>query len=299
MIVIGRIVAINQQVAAYNRSEFLIDPNFECRSKGFSNFEVTKMINKSTLTVSLKLLLLLSVFGGILFALNRGQTAQQAQEDERRLRIQVHQLPPRFQDRMLLRCDDAILATPTEVKEVTCYITNNSSKVVVAGGLSITYLLDDNGVSAPQSAVLSFDSLLQPDLLTEHPEGVIPPGGQYRLRDIPTTLDRPITAIIAFLDYIEFSDSTKEGPDKGSSQLINAQRVGARKYQQWLAKKYEEKRSVETVVAFLNSDDDIPSELAITDPNEAQGARIFRRQERRVYETKGADILLKHIKGTR
>ena len=249
------------------------------------------------LAASGKALLPLALFGAILFSLNHtsaSPTSPTAQEANR-LHIQVHQLLTRLQDNITLRCDDAVLSAPNSVEDVTCYIKNNSSKPIVAGALTIVYLIDDNGKLTSQPTLLSFDSLLQPDFLVEHPGGLVTTGAEYSLQNIATDLDRPIKGIIASIDYIEFSDNSKTGPNRGGSEQINAQRSGARKYREWLAKNYDKTRSAE-IIADLLSNDDLPSELGITDPIEAQGARIFKRQERHVYETKGADVLLKHIK---
>jgi hypothetical protein len=250
---------------------------------------------KNMFAVSGKALLPLALFGAIFFSLTRTPVSQTTR-DANRLHIQVHQLPTRLQDRIILRCDDALLSGPNSAEDVTCYIKNNGSKPIVAGALAIVYLLDDNGKTTSLPALLSFDSLLQPNFLAEHPSGLIAVGSEYRLQNLATDLDRPIKGIVALLDYIEFSDNTKTGPDRGGSERINAQRSGARKYSEWLVKKYDKTRSVESIAALLSNDDDVPSELGITDSNEAQGARIFKRQERRIYETKGADVLLKHIK---
>ena len=250
---------------------------------------------KSMLSASAKLLLGGALFGAIWFSLLGSSASQSAQDSNQRLHIQVHQLPTRFQDRIILRCEDAILSTPNETEDITCYIKNNSSKPIVAGALTIVYLLDDNGKTTSQPTLLSFDSLLQPDFLVDHPSGLVTPGAEYPLRNIATELDHPIKGIVALLDYIEFSDKTKTGPDRGGSEQINAQRSGARKYIEWLEKKYDKNQSIESIADLL-SNDDVPSELGITDPIEAQGVRIFKRQERHVYETKGAEVLRKHIK---
>lgn len=253
------------------------------------------MFSKTTLTVIVKLLLIVLTFGTVWFLLNRPAVAHQAQDRQRLIPVHVHQLPASFEDRVLLRCDDATLSTAAEIRDLSCVLTNNSSKYIVAGTLNISVLLDNKGTIAQQQSLLTFDTFLHPDFRTEHPNNLIRPGTEYRLQDSSSTFDEPILSIVAFIDYIQFSDGTTVGPDNGGSYVVNAQREGARKYKDWLAAKYRKALSVNTILPLLLQDDDLPPELAITDPNEEQGARIFRRQERRLYETKGVEGLRKHL----
>lgn len=237
-------------------------------------------------------IVVLVILTGIWVALKGHGAAQRSADQD--LIVQVDQLPAPWNDRLPLKCH-AVLTTPNEIKTLSCTLSNNTLKYIEAGALSISIGLNINGVVNMQTATLSFDSFLHPDFRAEHPNNAIRPGGEYEIKDATSVFDRPVSSITVNLDYIEFSDGSRAGPDHSGSIIINAQREGARKYKDWLAAKYRATRSMEIVGQLLGQEGNLPVEAGISDGNQEQGARIFRRQQRRLYETKGAEALRKKL----
>jgi hypothetical protein len=104
-----------------------------------------------------------------------------------------------------------------------------------------------------------------------------------------------VTNIKASIDHIEFDDGTIIGPDSGGSRVVKSQREGARKYKEWLVAQYNQTHSISGIVSLLGQGEDLPQNVGLRDSNEENGARIFREQERQVYERKGATTIQKHL----
>lgn len=238
------------------------------------------------------LVVVLLILTGFWVAWKEHGAAQQPASRE--LVVQVDQLPAPWNDLVPLKCRGT-LATPNEIKTLSCVLSNNTSKYIEAGALSISVVLETNGPVSTPSVTLSFDTFLHPDFRAEHPHNSIRPGGEYQIEDAASVFDKPVSRITVTLDYIEFSDGSTAGPDHSGSIIINAQREGARKYKDWLGTKYRATRSMAIVSQLIGQDGNLPVEAGISNGNEEQGARIFRRQQRRLYETKGAETLRHYL----
>src|SRR5882672_1858907 len=114
------------------------------------------MYSKDGLVTWLKLLVLLVVIAVLLVLFRRSETAQEAQDAERILPVQVHQMAPPQPRLVALRCDGAVVKV-REIKDLTCYLKNNTSKYIVAGSLDVTVTLEGTGRTNQQGSLLSFD----------------------------------------------------------------------------------------------------------------------------------------------
>jgi hypothetical protein len=211
------------------------------------------------------------------------------QSGETRLPIQFRQLEPPWEKLATLRCGDAILTTPKDIKDLSCVLTNNSSKDIVAGTLSISITLDKPGELA---SYLTFDSFLNSDFRARHPNNLLAAGDDFEIRDSQTTLDYPIVTIRAFIDYLEFSDGTTAGPNRAGSRILAGQREGARKYKEWMVSKYQIRQSLQPIIPLLTQRG-LPSGFAVTTSDEEQGAQMYRGEMRRIYEAEGPEGLAK------
>ena len=100
------------------------------------------------------------------------------------------------------------------------------------------------------------------------------------------------------IDYIEFADHTSLGANQAGSRIISDTREGAAKYKNWLAQKYDQSgRSLDAITPLL--DQPVPKELLFQTGPEEHGATMYRNFARRIYKTKGAEGLVKHLKHSR
>jgi hypothetical protein len=75
--------------------------------------------------------------------------------------------------------------------------------------------------------------------------------------------------------------------------VIGSIRRGAKKYKDWLVRKYkEEAESVEAITPLLEKNQPLPNELKLDDFYEEQGARAYRNRFRDMQNTHG----LQHMK---
>lgn len=228
--------------------------------------------------------------------------AQDGAKFEKQLSITTAQLQP---DNGVipieLKCEAAELSAPNTLEKLICSIKNNTSKYVTAGALYTSITVEQKEKVFSVSSYDTFDTFLHPDFREDHPNNLIPPGGDYRIDELPSSFEDSIVIreIAVRVDYVEFADNTILGPNRGGARIIAESREGAAKYKKWLARKYvESKESMKEIVPLLDRDQPLPEELEIKTSNQEHGAIMYRNFARRTYETKGAAGLSKHLKQT-
>ena len=88
---------------------------------------------------------------------------------------------------------------------------------------------------------------------------------------------------------MEFEDKTSTGPDTNGSKMINSMRDGAARYKAWLVQQYKQNKMEEKTLTPMLENSDIPKELNFNgDPDLIEGARLYRRVMRSVYNIQGA-----------
>jgi hypothetical protein len=89
--------------------------------------------------------------------------------------------------------------------------------------------------------------------------------------------DGIIDDISIAIDYVEFEDGTRLGPDREGSRLIAETRQGAIKYKEWLQRQYKQAgNAVEALIPLLESTRPLPAELTLTEREQA-GANAYKR----------------------
>lgn len=229
-----------------------------------------------------------------------GTKLQDSTKFEKRIPVTTHQLPANNGIIPIeLMCEDAELSAPNALEKLACVIKNKTDEYITAGALHTSLTLDKEGKSIAISSYNTFDTFLHPDFRADHPNNLLPPGGTYRLDDLPSSFDASVVikAITVRIDYAEFADNSMLGPNRGGARIIADTREGAAKYKQWLAQQYNQSRgALERIVFLLDKHQPLPEELEIQNSNQEQGASMYRNFARRTYENKGGEDLIKHLK---
>lgn len=193
---------------------------------------------------------------------------------------------------------NAAFPKPDEVQDFSCVIQNNTAKAIRSVVLTYTIITDNNGKENPNLISLWRESLIHPDVREAHHFRPLASGEQYTFESSgETSFGSPnvISRIELSLDYVEFEDGTRLGPDKNGSRIIGSIRKGAENYKAWLVEKYlEQGRSADAVGALLKAKD-LPPELQSTDMYMNQGAKSYRSHMLDVYTTHGAAELEKFL----
>lgn len=224
----------------------------------------------------------------------------QAQRDRKSIPVEIIQL-----DRIggvipvELRCADAELSAPNALETLSCVIRNNTTRDITAGTLFTTVIVESKGNTHAISGYDTFDTFVHPDFREEHKTNMIPPGGEYRLNDLPVSYDPDvvITGVTTSCDFIEFADRTTLGANHRGSRLLADIREGARKYKNWLMQKYEQSgKSIDAIIPLLDNSEPASQEQGIQNDGERSGANMYRNFARRIYRSKGADALARHFR---
>jgi hypothetical protein len=106
-------------------------------------------------------------------------------------------------------------------------------------------------------------------------------------------------AVEIAVDYVEFEDGTKIGPDREGSKIVGEMKYGAYLYKQWLVSEYIKKGKSPLALNELieQSTSTLPTELSKTQPNvhQEQGAKAYQALMQRLLSRKGLPEVVKHF----
>lgn len=196
-----------------------------------------------------------------------------------------------------IRCGTAHLSAPDTLAGFSCMVINNTKKKISALSTSYTIITQKDGQVFLDTAFLSSDSFVHPDVREARRLKMVEPGTLSTFEPAgPITYENAIIKSIEFkIDYIEFEDNTSLGPNENGARIINTMRDGAARYKQWLKQKYARNKDLTNTIAPLLEDSEIPGELKLDNMQLAEGARIYRKVMRNVYKTQGATALEKYL----
>lgn len=221
------------------------------------------------------------------------------QGNERHIPVVVKQLPldgGTFP--VELRCADARVSAQNRLEGFTCLAINNTNKNISALSATYTVTIAQGGSESADEGVLTLDSFIHPDVREARRLKLISPSESRTLQPPgPITYeDAVVKGVGVQVDYVEFADKTSTGPNKHGSTIINSMREGAAKYKVWLIQQYARGQGSDASIVSLLESPEIPETLH-ADGNEhlIEGARIYQRVMRNVYNTQGAAELKRFL----
>jgi len=261
------------------------------------------MASISTYKITFRFFMLVLISMSLWNFSGKSGTAQDSTQSKKLVPIEVKQMDSVGQlVPVELNCNTTVELNESNALEgLSCVIKNNTNKYLTAGTIYTSTTLEKEGKLHVVSSYDTFDTFLHADFREDHRNNLIPPGGNYRLGELPASYDDAlIQGVTVQIDYVEFSDSTAIGANRGGSRIINDIREGAAKYKDWLVKKYNQGGgSVDSLLPLLDDDQSLPlEELGIINANQERGAILYLKYARRTYKTKGAEGLTKHFKRT-
>ena len=196
-----------------------------------------------------------------------------------------------------LNCSDAELSSPRSIQKLACMFKNNTDRFIIAVNLDITVNVERNGKILEHSSYLTLDSYLYGDFAEEHRTSRIAPGAQQQINELPSSYsDGVVKSISVAIDYVDFGDDKSLGLNSKGFEIVRSMRNGASKYKIWLVDKYTRNgKSIDAVVPLLNTAVS-SQELRLTNPNEQNGAEMFRNYLLRQFQAYGAEKIMKLFK---
>jgi hypothetical protein len=254
------------------------------------------MENKSSLKrIVWSLAYVTLVFAGLRMA--TGSESVRTQQNERFVPITITgRLQP--EDGLIpveIQCGTAHLSSPNTLERIDCSLKNNSAKSVTAANVTYSVFVQTSAGSSKQTLNRTLDALIHPDFKLSNQLVV---SGEKTDVGTPGPTSYPdgiVESVSIAIDYVEFEDGTRLGPDREGSRLIAETRQGAIKYKEWLQRQYKQGgNTVEAVIPLLESSRPLPQELTLTEREEA-GANAYKRGALRLEKRLGRPELDKRL----
>jgi hypothetical protein len=247
--------------------------------------------------ITYKLLHKLLVLGGLSLCLWAVSARTKSQQEDQFIPVVItDQLPAK--DGVIpvyLYCGQARLSSPNRLEEFQCTLRNNTNQSITAANAIYSIVLDQNGSSIKDTVNSTVEALVHPDfrgtskLIGPGEESAVGPPGPISYAN-----GGVVKGVEISIDYVEFENGTSLGSDKEGSRIIRAMRAGAEKYRKWFQLRYNlQGRSVASVASDLETDQSLPGDLQLADPNEEQGAIAYRRRLQKLLQTRGAGEIKK------
>lgn len=242
--------------------------------------------------VGLVVLLCVAAITAVGFRVLTGPAVKQ--ETEIQLPVKVKQLPA--EGTLIpveLMCGTASVTTPNRLNEFLCTLKNNTGKNIAGANVAYSVVLEQGGKESKETRFHTLVTSIDPDFI-EITKSILP-GGTSVIRPAGsfTYEDSIIKGVEAYIDYIEFDDSTGLGPNEQGSKFFKDFRDGASKYKKWLAGK-SRKESLNAAIQLLQGEMSV-TELEFNNPHQEYGAKFYRRRLRKMYETRGRAEIQKHL----
>lgn len=220
----------------------------------------------------------------------------EATYEERRVPVRVaRQLDPSGAPLPVeLRCGEARLTAPGQLAGFDCALRNNTGKGITAANAIYSITVEQDGQVSQESFNSFVETLGEPEFKGANEP--IAPGEEVTVGSSgPTTYARAaIKDVEIRIDYVEFDDRSALGPDKNGSQIIGDFRAGARRFREWLTRKYKQDGgTADAILPLLEKDRALPAELEALAPGQAMGAGSYRNRLLSIYQKRGGAEVLK------
>src|SRR5688572_7881147 len=144
------------------------------------------------------------------------------QQEERLIPIRIaRQLEP--EDGIIpveIQCGTSHLTSPNTLERINCTLKNNSATSATAASVTYSIILQTSGGDSNQIFNRTLDALVHPDL---KPSNKLVGSGEQTDIGTPGPTSYPdgiIGGVSIAMDYVEFEDGTRLGPDREGSRLI-------------------------------------------------------------------------------
>ena len=196
-----------------------------------------------------------------------------------------------------LKCRDAELPAPNEIRDIPCVVKNNTEKRVRAIGLIKIITVEKSGQEFPDSASVLLDPFVHADISAERGGRLIPPGNEVGAGGASITYDGGlIKGVSVEVDYVEFEDGAELGPNRANSrEKIRDVRAGAVKYKDWLIQRFNGGGRRLNMLPLLVERELTREELGLDNSNQEQGAIFYQNHARKIKETKGLNALAERL----
>lgn len=187
-----------------------------------------------------------------------------------------------------VRCTSGKSSAPNVLDSFTCVLLNNTTKGITAANVIYSIVFELNGSETKASYASTIDTRLHPDFANM--SRPIRPGAQSGNVGSPGPIsyqDAVIKGVEIGIDYVEFEDGSRLGPNQQGSKIIEAMRSGAEKYKNWLRVHYNQKGQATESIDQTLSEASPPSELKFSSADEEQGARVYRIHLKKICKEKG------------
>lgn len=250
------------------------------------------MKNKWKLLTAMSLIFVF--FISLVMIVNSQDQANAKIQDEAQLPVKVTQLP--LENGVIpieLRCQDAQLSKPNKLEMVSCFAINNTNRDIISIVVDFNISHQINNKFSSLSGAITVETLINPDLFEERKHSFIKPKEEALVTLMPTTFDDDylIKEVFMQIDYVEFDDKSTAGPNKTGAQTVSEIRDGASKYRNIITQKYKENgKSKDTIIGILENRELLTKEALgnLTAP-QLQGAKVFQKFIKNVYEAKGRE----------
>ena len=244
---------------------------------------------------------------GLLFVLSlcfwllpRPRSESKANQNLQTLPVTIKRLQPE-NGRLPLEvtCSSPRLSATNQLDDFACTLRNNTVKNITAVSLIYsTVVVEKDGETVTESHSWLVQALIDPDFLDIYQP--IRPGTEASIKAAKMSFgeETPKSVEIA-VDYVEFEDGTKTGPDLEGSQIVAEMKNGAYLYKQWLVNEYIKRGKSSSALAELieKSTPTLPEELKNiqSNVNQAQGAKAYQALMKRLLSRKGLPAVVKHF----
>lgn len=189
---------------------------------------------------------------------------------------------------VLISCGQARLSLPNRIEEFRCTLKNNTNLNITAANAPYSVVFEKDGATTKDTTNSIVETLIHADFKGE--SKMIGPGEEFSFGPpgpITYQSGEIIKSVEIIIDYIQFENGGKVGPDKQGSRIINAMRAGATKYKSWVKHQYNvHRRSLTALASDIANDNSVLDGL--TDQNEQVGAGEYRRKFQKQMRSRGA-----------
>jgi len=195
-----------------------------------------------------------------------------------------------------LDCAPTVLTNRSALEHIPCKIKNNNRKPIRGLVLGESITIESGGHVLSEDGYVAIDNFVHRDLHNSANGTGIEPNADAQFPSAAETFNGTITGLKVYVDFVEFSDRQTVGPNKAGARTLADIREGASRYKDWFIGQYESNgRSPATLATLIKDNRPLDNNFKFTSGGQEQGALIYRKWLRNVYEKEGIPGVIKHL----